>query len=128
MVAFIIMSVYTLSNKLSNEKASNFITILPQPLVLPNGTGALIKLEQLHLNPWPKAGEEPLIIACNLCEYQVLGSSYERVLSVVSENKFSKPNIQARSGHFQSIEVKALKMNGELADIKSVTVQISIVV
>ena len=102
-----------------NGKSSHFITNLPKTLEIQGQT--LVKLEGLHVRPWPTL--EPMLITCNICLLQVFGKDYKRTLSLVSRNNHSKPSLPAQQGRFDYLEVQVFNIDGTEPDIDSITVQ-----
>ena len=82
------------------------------------------RLEGIAIRPWPA---QPLLICCNLCDRQIVGQSFENVLSMTyGMEKFTRPNVPARIGRYEEIEIELKTFDGQAVTVDSVTVQLTL--
>ena len=114
-----------------HQKPSHFTNRLPLVITTPNepmkeiGSEYYIRLEGISVQPWPN---KPLIICCSLCDQQLFGQTFEKVLGLTyGPQKFTKPKVPTRMGRSDEIEIELKSIDGEtINNIESVTVQLSI--
>ena len=84
-----------------------------------------VRLEGIAIQPWPS---KTLIICCSLCDQQLFGQTFEKVLALTyGLQKFTRPKVQTQIGRSDEIEIELKSIDGEIINnIESVTVQLSI--
>ena len=83
-----------------------------------------VKLEGIHINPWPS---KPVLICINLCEPQPCGKTMVNAVSMIyEEGKFTKPKVPAKLGQEQEIIIEVITLDGISVNAKSVSVQLSL--
>ena len=126
----------TVSNELCDnldrhKKPSHFTNRLPLVITAPNesmkeiASKYYIRLEGISVLPWPK---KPLIICCSLCDQQLFGHTFEKVLGLTyGPQKFTKPKVPTQMTRSDEIEIELKSIDGEtINNIQSATVQLSI--
>ncbi len=119
----------TLSSKICTtddrfRSPKKFSNRLPFPLIINGDSKYYVKLDGIHIDPWPT---KPVLICADLCEPQPVSKTMVNALSMIYEKgKFTQPKVPAKFGEMQEIVIEVITVEEPDVIVKSITLQLSL--